>query len=195
MMQQKEIVSAIAEIGTAAGTLRDKVQVVAVSVIGHAFFHGDVTLADKLMDALGRATDRQALVHYFEDHGPFRWEKAQACFKLNKKFRDEHQFDEASLTTGVKWYEYGRSKKEISSSFDLVTRAKGLIKSLAKAEAEGKEVDNAEFARYLQDAITSFNRDRAEAMRKIADGQAAANSEPAEFKGQAPELARTGTEG
>lgn len=169
MLSNSEIKSAIAEIATSAASMRDKIHAVNVSIIGHAFMHGDVTLADSLLKSCGRGVDRQAIVTYLEDHGPFKWSKADGVFGLNKKFRAEHQYDETKLMTGAKWYEYGRSTRQITSKFDLRSKTLTLIKSLHNAEAEGKDVENAGLAAYLEQAVKAYNERQALVARKIAE--------------------------
>lgn len=166
MLTNDEIRNEIAAIGKSAASLRQIVQVVAVSIIGHAYTHGDVTQGDNLLHALGKGTDRQALVAYFEDHGPFRWVKDEAKFKLDKKRRDNGSFDEEKLLTGVQWFEYGRSTKNLNSTFDLAKRTLSLIEGMGKAkEKAGTIVENAELAPYLTAAVKQYNADKAEALR------------------------------
>ena len=165
MKNASEIKVAISEIAQSSVALRDKIQSVAVAVIGHAMAHGDVTLGTELVVAAGKNSDRQALVRYLEDFGPFKWDKNAEGFKLNKKFRAENTFDEAALNAGTAWYEYGRETHQITSKYDVKARLLGVLNSAEKARIEGKEVENAELVAVVEGALKAYNARVAEALR------------------------------
>lgn len=167
MLTKKEICKSIQAIGRTSEKLRDMIQVVAVSLIGHAFDHGDVTQANDLLAACGKQVDRQALVQYLEDFGPFRFQSKEGTFKLNKKFRDENVFDEDHLNhvDTPKWFDYGRAPNQLNSKFDVEARTLSLLKQLDKAKEDGKTVMNEEFAVFLKKAITQYNGLKSTALR------------------------------
>lgn len=61
----------IARIGKAAAKLDTDIHVAALSVASHAFEHGDITLAQKLVEALGKGHRRNALLAWLTAFGPF----------------------------------------------------------------------------------------------------------------------------
>jgi len=162
VLEQKKLLGLIKAIGTASVKLRDQIQTAAVSIIGHAHEHGDVTAANSLLIACGKSVDRQALVDYFEGMGCLRFVPAKGVFELNKTKRKEMAFDYATVDA-VKWYEYGKDTNQLSSTFDLKVKVEGLLKSLEKAQkkhaedAEHHKVENAELAEELQKALATYN--------------------------------------
>lgn len=137
----------------------------AVSIIGHAFIHGDVTLGDRLLEKM-HGMDRKAMAQYLVNHGPFKATKDG--FKLNKSFREQHEYAEQTLLDGTKWHDYVPSVRQVMQSFDLSKRVLGLIKQGETAQQEGKDTENMELARYLRDAVKQYNLDKAEALRLLA---------------------------
>ena len=143
---------------------RDKInaelQTLAVSIIGHICEHGDTTLADRLLDAMGKGLDRQAMVLYLEDMGAVRFDKGTGKFVLSKKKRAEMEFDEDYLTSedAPKWYEYAKAKGALSSTFDLEAKIAALLKQMAKKEESGEvEIKNAELAKFIENAIANYH--------------------------------------
>lgn len=134
-------------------------QVLAVSIIGHACEHGDVTLADRLLTAMGRGLDRQAMVLYLENFGPFRFDAKSGHFEHSKKKAKELTFDEAWLMDEApQWHEFAKAKKALSSSFDLEQKVTSLLKSMQSALESGeKEVKNAGLAGYIRNAVDAYH--------------------------------------
>lgn len=139
--------------------INNELQTVAVSIIGHACEHGDTTLADRLLDAMGKGLDRQAMVLFLEDLGPFQFDKASGKFKLSKKKRAEMEFDEEFLMSDEcqKWYEYAKDKTALASSFDLEAKVAALLKSLKKKREDGEvEIKNGELETFLKSALDNY---------------------------------------
>lgn len=160
MLTLKQINSQIRSIKGKNVKLREQIHVVAVSIIGHSWEHGDATLATNLIDAMGRGLDRQALVTYFEDMGCVKWDKTKAQFGINKKKRDSMVFDEDYLNSEAvaRWYDYARQTKDLNSAFDIETRVNSLLKQLDTIKDEGKrEVCNEELAGYIKTALIRYH--------------------------------------
>lgn len=160
MLSLNQINAQIRSIKSKNVKLREQIHVVAVSIIGHTHAHGDATVATRLIDAMGRGLDRQALVTYFEDLGCVKWDKNTAQFKINKSKREEMVFDEEFLNSEAcaRWYDYARSKKELNSAFDIETRVNSLLKQIDTIQEEGKrEVRNVELADYLRTALIKYH--------------------------------------
>ena len=159
MLTVKQITSGLKSIKSAGTKYKAQVHIVAVSIIGHIFEHGDTRLADNLLDAMGKGVDRQAMIHYLEDMGCVKWSRKDARFVLNKTARAEMVFDEAYLEADdtPRWYDYAREKKALSSSFDLEARVASLLEQLKKARIDGKEVRNDGLEGFLQDALIKYH--------------------------------------
>jgi hypothetical protein len=196
MLTQSEIVSRINEVKTSQAVLNEDIQELCINVIGHAMQHGDVTLGDRLLDAT-KGSNQKAIMTYLKTFGPFSLDAEMGTFKLNKKFRNEHVFNEQALTDGVKWYNFVPSKKQVMASFDLGKRLISLIKQAKEKKAEGQDVVAYEAISYLETAIAKYNSDLAEARRTLAE-KGSSNDEPGELsdaEGPSPVIGRTGTEG
>lgn len=168
MKTQNIILGNIAIICTSQAAVNELIQETAIDVIGHAMLYGDVTLGDRLLDA-ARGADRKAIVTYLSTFGPFKVDGETGTFKLNKKFRDEHEFNEQGLTDGVKWYSFVPDKKSVMSSFDVGKRVVSVLKAAREKQNEGKPVDNIELVDYITAAIKKYNGDVAEAKRALFD--------------------------
>ncbi len=158
MLTKIQINSQIKSIKGKNEKLRDQIHAVAVSIIGHAFSSNDVSLATRLVDAMGRGLDRQALVTYFEDMGCMRWDKNTASFKLKKKV--DAVFDEEFLNSEdcARWYDYARDKKALTSAYDLETRVASLLKQFTDVKDKGeREVRNEELESYIRDAMIKYH--------------------------------------
>lgn len=159
MLTKLQINSQIKSIQGKNIKLRDQIHTVAVSIIGHGVEHRDATLATKLVEAT-KGLDRQALVHYFEDIGCFKWDKNTTQFKLNKSKLDKMVFDEDYLNSEgcARWYDYARESKALNSAFDLEARVASLLKQLASVEEKGeREVRNADLETYIRDAMLKYH--------------------------------------
>lgn len=98
-MDKIAILKSIGLIGKASAKLTKDVQTVAIACACHALAHGDVTLADQLVDALGKAMRRASLRAWFELHTPMYLPKGKTVFALDKDrakaMRQDEGFAEA----------------------------------------------------------------------------------------------------
>jgi hypothetical protein len=60
------------------------VHLAACSILDHVRQHGDVTLADRLIEALSGAVRKNALMEWFEAHGQLRYDLETKKFKFDK---------------------------------------------------------------------------------------------------------------
>lgn len=160
MLTIKQINAGFKTVSTNRDKMNAKLQEMAISIIGHVHEHGDTTLADRLLTAMGRGLDRQAMVAYLEEYGCVRFEKDSGRFAINKKKRAEMEFDEVYLMSDecVQWFEFAKSKKALTSSFDLEAKVESLLKSLAKKREEGDcEIKNAALASFLKNAVQAYH--------------------------------------
>lgn len=159
MLTIKQITAGYKTIAANRDKMNAKIQEMAVSIIGHIHEHGDTTLADRLLDAMGKGLDRQAMVAYLEEYGCVRFEKGSGKFAINKKKRAEMEFDEDYLMgeEAMKWCEFAKAKKALTSSFDLEARTESLLKSLAKKREEGDvEIKHGDFESFLKNALEAY---------------------------------------
>jgi len=115
----------IASIGRAGERLRKDIQSVAVQAIGYSIEHGDVTIGQRLFDALGTSMRRQALVTYFEKYGQFCWSSVEKKFVFFKV--EGIKFDEKMLMA-TPWNE--AKKENIVSELDVADLVAKLIKKV-----------------------------------------------------------------
>jgi hypothetical protein len=83
-MEKTKLVALIGSIGRTAAKLTKDVQLAAVNVVLHAIAHGDVTLADSLVDALGKQGRKSSLRAWFEINGCMVVSSSTQKFILDK---------------------------------------------------------------------------------------------------------------
>lgn len=83
-MQKAEILKAIGSIVKQAAKITRDVQACAVECVIHAVLHGDVTLADQLVDALGKQGRKASLRAWFELNGCMFIAKGKQTFSYDK---------------------------------------------------------------------------------------------------------------
>lgn len=81
----KAIDTAIKSIATRGKTLERDIHVAAVSSLNHAELHGDITLAQKLVDAVPTMARKNALRDWFLAHGKFSYDVENKTLTFNKK--------------------------------------------------------------------------------------------------------------
>ena len=81
----KAIDTAIKSINTRGKSLERDIHVAAVSCLVHADKHGDVTLAQKLVDAVPSLARKNALRDWFIAHGKFDYDMTNKALTFNKK--------------------------------------------------------------------------------------------------------------
>lgn len=146
-LSTKEIVALISAIKISAKDLQVKVHTTMAKIVVHAIKFGDVTLADRLINAFGERNKTvfrtNDLRRWFEDRGPFRYDTETKGFKLNKDKRDTL----AKMVTTAKdtaafysklmkvapWEVKGEPEYK---GFDFMKQIKAAIRMAQKAEKE-----------------------------------------------------------
>jgi hypothetical protein len=82
-MDKTIILKRIGAIGKASAKLTKDIQSVAVACALHAVAHGDVTLADQLVDAVGKSLRRASLRAWFEKQAPMYLPKGKDKFAFD----------------------------------------------------------------------------------------------------------------
>lgn len=81
----KAIDTAIKSIATRGKTLERDIHIAAVSCLNHADLHGDITLAQKLVEAVPSLARKNALKDWFLAHGKFSYDMENKALTYNKK--------------------------------------------------------------------------------------------------------------
>lgn len=146
-MDKNAILKAIGAIGRSSDKLRGDVQQVIVAVTWHAAEHGDVTLADRLIEAMGRAMRAKAATDWLITNGPFVI--SGKTFTLNKDaakaLRKEGRDAVVARLAGIPW----EDAKIEPAAPDRIDVAKALdetldklAKRVAKAAAGGAVIEH-----------------------------------------------------
>lgn len=77
--------TAIKSIATRGKSLEKDIHVAAVSTLAHADAHGDITLANKLIDAVPQLARKNALRDWYIAHGKFSYDAVNKAMTFNKK--------------------------------------------------------------------------------------------------------------
>lgn len=132
-MKKELIVKAIGAIGKATAKLTKDVQSCAVECVIHAVLHGDVTLADQLVDALGKQGRKSSLRAWFEINGCMFVEKGAKSFKYNK-FHKLGKEDTAELREALmaKPWEDAIPEPEAVSVLEIAAKVDKFLDKLTK---------------------------------------------------------------
>ena len=129
----KAIDTAIKSIATRGKTLERDIHVAAVSCLVHADKHGDVTLAQKLVEAVPSLVRKNALRDWFQAHGKFGYDLQAKTFTFDKK--GTTMIDEAIATP---FWEF---KQEAAyKGFDINAAVLQLVKRAENAIEKGEKV-------------------------------------------------------
>jgi hypothetical protein len=143
------ISKAIGSIGRASTKLTKDIQLAAVSVVMHAVQHGDVTLADNLLDACGKGIRRDALRAWFEKNGGMIVNTATKKLGLNKEtvkgLRAKPAQDLIEELAGIPWDDAKREPEvvsviDIDEQFDKFMARMGKMVKDASITVKNKEL-------------------------------------------------------
>lgn len=137
--------TAIASISKRGKSLEKDIHVAAVSCLIHADKHGDITLAEKLVQAVPSLARKNALRDWFIAHGKFDYDAKAKQFKFDKA--STTLVEEATVTP---FWDFKPEKEYIP--FDLDKAIDTIIKRASKAIENGDKLD----------------LDKVEAIRKLA---------------------------
>lgn len=121
-MSKELILKKIGAIGRAAAKLTKDVQGCAVECAWHAIQHGDVTLADQLVDAIGKQGRKASLRAWFERNTPMYIPKGKDKFAFDseraKAFKAEGQQAYTERVAALPWEE-AKPEAPVVSVFDV----------------------------------------------------------------------------
>jgi hypothetical protein len=158
-MDKVQILKQIGSIGRASAKLTKDVQSTATACAIHALEHGDVTLADQLVDALGKGMRKTSLRAWFETNAPMFIAKGKDKFSFDsERAKTMRLLDVVELESNLMALAWEEAKPEekvvsifdVSESFDkfmkriesmtkdseMTIRNRQLIDFLASASAE-----------------------------------------------------------
>ena len=164
LLNTSELNKKIAEIGKASTRLTQNIQVAAVNAIGYSIIHGDVTIGQRLYDALGTAMRRQSLVTFFEKYGQFMWSNGEKKLVFCKV--EGIQFN-PDLLMGMPWDEAKR--ETIVSSLDVEDMVKKLIKKIEGAIEKGTEVKHKDLYSDLTHTLARYHTEQADAVLGVEE--------------------------
>jgi hypothetical protein len=141
MLKVSELKTRIRSIAKRNAKLRDDIQEVLINIAGHAYEHGDVTLASELLNVT-TGQDKVAIVRWLRDYA-FTIVKTDGSVKLNKAARNEADFVDGSaivesLADSPKWYDTAVSTEKAAQVLDPAARIRALAKQISKGEREIK---------------------------------------------------------
>lgn len=145
---------AINSIKTRSGKLSDDIQTAALSVIAHVEAHSDTSVADNLVNALGKGIRRDSLAQWLVNFGKLRvLDKANPKDAERIKIGHVFGYDGEKVTdmegaATMKWFDAKRAP-EVTDVFDVAEAYKALMKRIDKAQKDGKTVTNPELVERL----------------------------------------------
>jgi hypothetical protein len=161
MMDKKQIQARIGKIGRAIATITKDVQETAVEITFHALAHGDVTLADELISALGKVARRQSLLAWFEKNGPFVFQSLGKKFCLDKErakeMRKANPDELRAKLMALPWQD-ALPEPELASTLDCSEAVDKFLKRLHKQVQEGTmEIRNRDLLDRLEQVTAEWH--------------------------------------
>lgn len=145
-----EVLKFIASVSRTAGAYSKAVQVAAIHCIAHAIEHGDVTLATRLVAAV-RKHDKALIVAFFEQNGPFAYQKDDSSFLKNKNWKGEFKGEETPH------WESAKKPVEPKSMFDVDEALDKFLKSCHAQLKKAKSTKNAELLTLVEVVQAQYN--------------------------------------
>jgi hypothetical protein len=127
---------AIQSIARRGRTLESDIHLTAVSCLMHTDVHGDVTLADKLIDSIPTLARKNALRDWFLAMGKFRYDEETKKFKHNK---NKVTLEQEAMNKP--FWEFKAESPYVP--FDIDAALQNLLKRATKAIKDGDKVDEA----------------------------------------------------
>jgi hypothetical protein len=143
LLSTNELHAALKAITKSVAATRQRVQSMAEQAVAYSIVHGDVSVGNKLLEAVGvnKSLRRDSLVAYLEKFGNFAYLKAEKklAFFLNTQtgctngvITDAHY----ALITSSKWDEAKR-EAEIVSKYDMEAEVRKFIDRMHKLARDG----------------------------------------------------------
>lgn len=134
-----DITKAIEGIQRRGRKLDTDIQQAALSCIAHAGQHGDITLCNRLLEALPKGARQRALIEWFLAFGNVA--KNDAKGKDQPAFvYDKTRTVDVDAGRETPWYEMGKQGDTLEAAFDLRARLASLLKQAKAAQDRGQDV-------------------------------------------------------
>ena len=144
-------------IGRASAKLTKDIQATAVGCVEHAVKHGDVTLADQLVDALGKGLRKASLRAWFEKNAPMFIAKGKDKFSFDPTRKGEWNQDREDTLLATPWEE-AKPEEKIVSIFDV---SESFDKFMKRVESMSKDAQvtlrNREMIDFLVHASATYH--------------------------------------
>lgn len=162
-MEKTQILKSIGSIGRASAKLTKDVQAVAIECGVHAVEHGDVTLADQLVEALGKGMRKASLRTWFEKHTPMFIPKGKDKFAFDKERAKDFRKDVQALRdklAALPW-EDAKPQEQVVSVFDVSEAVDKFMKRLeTMAKDAAVTVRNRELLELLNQQVSIYHAEK-----------------------------------
>jgi len=156
-MEKAQVLKNIGSIGRASAKLTTDIQATAVGCVEHAVKHGDVTLADQLVDALGKGLRKASLRAWFEKNAPMFIAKGKDKFSFDPTRKGEWNQDREDTLLATPWEE-AKPEEKIVSIFDV---SESFDKFMKRVESMSKDAQvtlrNREMIDFLVHARATYH--------------------------------------
>ena len=138
------ITKAIGSIANRGKKLDADIQLAGLSVLSHIDQHGDITLANRLFDALPKGARRLALAEWYLAFGKLIPTTDKALIQAGQHF--SYSKEKTTDMVGAEAMPWFDMKKEasVAEAFDVQAEFQRLLSKIARAQKQGIELKNAD---------------------------------------------------
>ena len=163
-MDKTIILKRIGAIGKASAKLTQDIQSVAVACALHAVAHGDVTLADQLVDAVGKAVRRASLRAWFEKQAPMYLPKGKDKFAFDALRAEDMRklsTEELEAKFGALAWEDAKAEAPVISVFDVSDAVDKFMKRMESMVKDANvTVRNKELLEMLGQQVSIYHAEK-----------------------------------
>ena len=156
-MEKAQVLKNIGSIGRASAKLTKDIQATAVGCVEHAVKHGDVTLADQLVDAIGKGLRKASLRAWFEKNAPMFIAKGKDKFSFDPTRKGTWDQDREDTLMALPWEE-AKPEEKVISIFDV---SESFDKFMKRVESMSKDAQvtlrNREMIDFLVHASATYH--------------------------------------
>jgi hypothetical protein len=156
-MEKAQVLKNIGSIGRASAKLTKDIQATAVGCVEHAVNHGDVTLADQLVDALGKGLRKASLRAWFEKNAPMFIAKGKDKFSFDPTRKGVWDAEREASLLALPWEE-AKPEEKVVSIFDV---SESFDKFMKRVESMSKDAEvtlrNREMIDFLVHASATYH--------------------------------------
>jgi hypothetical protein len=163
-MDKTIILKRIGAIGKASAKLTQDIQSVAVACALHAVAHGDVTLADQLVDAVGKSLRRASLRAWFEKQAPMYLPKGKDKFAFDALRAEDMRklnTEELEAKFGALAWEDAKPEAPVISVFDVSDAVDKFMKRMESMVKDANvTVRNKELLELLGQQVSIYHAEK-----------------------------------